>query len=310
MKNFKTVTKIFFGILFFSQLAFAENVISEKKATGPSAWFPNAFSNALLLNFQTKKTNKSFKGLSQARLYLGSTFFNDFITSQVVFGVSLSADSYILTDRGTRFETFFDLYSNDFYTLEPYVEVKLPATGASNIQTVFGLNQELSHTFETQSGDFSLKTAYYFEGHFGSEQSQTSIKGSKKFSPQKRATLTNLITTKKGKLVSKQASPNFEHELSFGVKWKTAFLDGFSVGVKRYMLQEGSPVMVEDTTLNKIREAKTSFLNLSKYKLDKTNYNRLRLSYSLPSKTAFTVDTYLYDSLNVVIVSSISTKLF
>lgn len=306
MITFKSVTKVFLGVLIFSSTAYAENVISEKKAES-EAWFPNAYSNVLFRNYQTKNVGKNLKGLWQVRYTLGSTFFDELLTAQVVFGANLTSKSSVIKDRGTRIEAFMTPYENDYYKVEPFAEIRFPETGKSNISTHLGLYQEAGYKFKTNAGDISLGAEYYFKGIFGSEATSGVVENGASLSDKKISALS--LVKKKENVMGKQVSPNFEHELSVGVKWDTP-AKGFSLGLNRYMNQEGSPVLVYDAAADMVKEDRGS-LGVSKYKLAMTNLNRFRMAYSFPNEVVgLTLDTYLYDSLDVVVVSSISASLF
>lgn len=300
LKVLKKFTKIFIGALFLPlSLSAYSKTVSSENAESSDNWLSNAYSNVMLRNYQEENKDKKNISTWHVRYTLGYKFFEELMSTQVVFGAYQASDNALVTDRGTRIETTFDLYSNDYYSFTPYVEVRFPKTGSSNIKTVLGVNQGLNYTFETGAGDFKFNTGYYFQAYFGTEP-KVKVGDSKDFTDKRLAKLN--LTKKKDNVYAEQKSANLEHEFSLGFKWSTP-LDGLSFGLSRYMIQEFKPRMA-------LHKASDTYKEVSGYKMAATNLNRLRMAYKFTDDTWFTFDSYLYDSADYIFVTSIGTTLF
>lgn len=84
--------------------------------------FPNAFGVALLRHYN-EYTEGSSKLSMQARYYLGSTFFDSSLKSQVAFGVRKHTNTSKFEKRHVEWENFYTLFSNDYLTLTPWAQI-------------------------------------------------------------------------------------------------------------------------------------------------------------------------------------------
>ena len=142
-----------FGLFFLSISVYATQTtnnpvdISSVKTSPLKKIFPKAYSSIMLRNYQDKEavTGKNFESKFQTRYTLGSTFFNDRFDISVVFGVTKEENSTVLKDRGTRIESLFKLYGNDYYNAYALGEVHFPGTGKSKISTILGGYQEIGY---------------------------------------------------------------------------------------------------------------------------------------------------------------------
>lgn len=287
--------------------------LDSTKSSSSKGIFSNTFSDVMIRNTQARKAGKNFKGTWEARYTLGSTFFNDFMTAQVVFGAIQTGGTATITDRGTHIETSFDVYSNDYVYFQPLVEVWFPGTAKSNIRTVIGSNQGVKY----KAGDFSIGLHHYALAYLGSEHSQVPLLNNgepmKDLSaiPSKTAEKFHLAQDKKEKTISvDQRAATLQQIAILATKWSPSFIGGFSMSLNGYMEQAFKPQMEFVSETEKISVVRTGFLNMARYDVSNDFYGRLRLAYDLTKDTKFQFDTYLYDSGNVELLSTVSTKLF
>ena len=114
--------------------------------------FPNAFGSVMLRHYNEK--TEGGKGVrAQARYYLGSTFFDDMLKSQFIFGVVGQPNTTKLKKRNVEFENFLTVFENDYLKLYPYllVTAKDDAT-----DTELAVVAEPEYNVSTGVGEFGV----------------------------------------------------------------------------------------------------------------------------------------------------------
>ncbi len=305
-----------FGIIanfLLTSILQAEELESTKKASSEGL-FSKAYSSVLFRNLQEKAPTDSFKNTWEARYTLGSTFFNDFMKAQITFRLVNSSNTATVIDKGTVIETFYDVYSGDYVYFLPFLNVELPKIGGkSNITVGLGSNQGLTLT----TGDFSFGLNHALCVLLGTEHNKVDLLSDgvamteRKDIPDSIGKSFNLNVNDEKKTVQvDQISSSLAQEVALTTKWKPSSLRGFSTGLNGYLEQDFTPQMEYARETKKISVARTKFLDVPRYNVANTLYGRLRFAYEFTKNTNFDFDTYLYNSGNLELRSTLTVKLF
>lgn len=316
MNLFKNIAKVCASGLFFSLPIYAETV-SADKVTPVKSMFPNAYSDIMFRNYQNREagSSKKFKGKWHARYTLGSTFFDEFMDTRVVLGAYKSDNSTVLTDRGTRIENYFNVYSNGFFEFTPFVEVRFPKTGDNNTKILAGISQELNHTFETSYGNFKFGLGHSINANWGTKADRVKLTANGKVLTDTENLSSSARTEfnlreEDGSVMADQRAATLDQEFLLGFKWEPNFLKGLSFQVKRYMDQIYTPKMEYNKSNNSVSVVRSGFLNLPSYDTTSDNWNRLGVAYEFSGSSWVSCDAYMSDHREYSIVSSVGTKLF
>ncbi len=304
-----------FGIIanfLLTSILQAEELESTKKASSEGL-FSKAYSSVLFRNLQEKAPTDNFKNTWEARYTLGSTFFNDFMTAQITFRLVNSSNTATVVDKGTFIETSYNVYSGDYAYFLPVLELYFPGTGKSNITVGLGSNQGL--VFNT--GDFSFGLDHCLYVWLGTEHNKVDLLSDgvamteRKDIPDSIGKSFNLNVNEEKKTVQvDQRSSSLAQIAVLTTKWKPSFLRGFSTGLNGYLEQDFTPQMEYARETQKISVARTKFLDVPRYNVANTLYGRLRFAYEFTKNTNFDFDTYLYNSGNLELRSTLTVKLF
>ena len=313
MKILKRLLEI--GIIanfLFTSILQAEELESTKKSS-QEGLFSKVYSSALFRNLQEKAPSDSFKNTWEARYTLGSTFFNDFMTAQITFRLANPSTTATVVDKGTFIETFYNVYSGKYVYFVPVLELYFPGTGKSNITIGLGSTQGL--IFNT--GDFSFGLDHCFYVWLGTEHNKVDLLSDgvamteRKDIPDSVGKSFNLNVNDEKKTVQvDQRSSSLAQIAVLTTKWKPSFLRGFSTGLNGYLEQDFTPQMEYARETQKISVARTKFLGIPRYSVANTLYGRLRFAYEFTKNTNFDLDTYLYNSGNLELRSTLTVKLF
>jgi len=290
----------------------AQDLESTKQASSEGL-FSKAYSSVLFRNLQEKAPTDSFKNTWEARYTLGSTFFNDFMKAQITFRLVNSSNTATVIDKGTVIETVYNVYSGDYGYFLPVLQVCFPEPGKSNITVGLGSNQGLTLT----TGDFSFGLDHSLYVWFGTEHKKVDLLSDgvamteRKDVPDSIGKSFNLNVNEETKTVQvDQRSSSLEQIAVLTTKWKPSTLRGFSTGLNGYLEQNFTPQMEYARDTQKISVARTKFLGIPRYSVANSLYGRLRFAYEFTKNTNFDFDTYLYNSGNLELRSTLTVKLF
>lgn len=129
---------------------------------------PNSYANVQLRGYYSETVKKANNSSNldpkiQVRATLGSTFFDGMLDSNLVVGANnyLGKDkkSNLVTYRGTFLSNKLTVYENDFVSVVPYLNVKLPS-GEYGTNAALGLSVPVSYDLDTKAGSFDFKVGF------------------------------------------------------------------------------------------------------------------------------------------------------
>ena len=320
MRFLKNWFALFGGSLLFSLSLHAE-MLDVTKQTPVQQMFPNSYSNVLLRNYQQTDSKKPtiLNQTWQLRYTLGATFFNEMMDTRLVLGMNKTGDSILLKDRGTRVETTWQLYSNDYIEWIPYLEIHFPTKAGKGYRVIPGMATKVSYSWETTWGDVSWSAGHDVWAYFGTKPTTVAVtEGGKVIQasavPAALQEKLNLVVSDQ-QLLAEQRSPSIKQELSVGVFWSVAAVKGLWLTLKRYYFITKDPQMTYDTKSGTVTMPTTSgVFNMPQYQTTTQRWDRLGLGYELTETMTLAADAYLGTRLNgkrqYQVISSLEMALF
>ncbi|MBI2602849.1 MAG: hypothetical protein HYW48_07330 [Deltaproteobacteria bacterium] len=302
----------------------ATQVAATKEVAPLQTVFPNAYGKFNLRHYQVRELAKSGDLKSspffQGRLTLGSKFFQKALDSRFVFGANNKYGEgekpNLVTDRGTRWENEYTVFSNDNFEVIPYFYAYLPYAGKgfnSDLGTYLGANYKVN----TPVGTLKLEATYEGETALASrtsEDDQVALRD-RNGNPGKREKNAGFTLTSPEEADKVDpAARKFAQELTSALSYAPSVVSGLSVGARTYWTTSFAPIMQLDEQNNVVTKTTGGSFDRVAYtrnfKLKHEFFAEYKITDTLKLENSFYVKEAVKDTHAWENVLSLTSNLF